>query len=100
MWITCFATDTPDRPIVELELCHRLRARAEDRIRAARVTGLRQARRREVLHEFAAMVAAVVGPLPGPEGSSSRLTMTATSLVGGVTFGDRSMVAKTRPAAR
>lgn len=41
MWITCFATNTPDRPIAELELRHRLRARAEDRIRAARATGLR-----------------------------------------------------------
>ncbi|GGV70822.1 hypothetical protein FHS32_001595 [Streptomyces albaduncus] len=29
------------RPIAELELRHRLRARAEDRIRAARATGLR-----------------------------------------------------------
>lgn len=42
-----------------------------------------EVRRREVLHEFAAMVAAVVGPLPGPE-ASRRLTMTAMSLVGGV----------------
>jgi hypothetical protein len=41
MRITCFATNTPDRPITELELRHRLRARAEDRIRAARATGLR-----------------------------------------------------------
>jgi Transposase DDE domain group 1 len=41
MRITCFATDTPGRPIAELELRHRLRARAEDRIRAARSTGLR-----------------------------------------------------------
>lgn len=41
MRITCFATNTADRPIAELELRHRLRARAEDRIRAARVTGLR-----------------------------------------------------------
>ncbi len=43
MRITCFATNTPDRPIVELELelRHRLRARAEDWIRAARSTGLR-----------------------------------------------------------
>lgn len=40
MRITCFATNTPDRPIAELELRHRLRARAEDRIRAARSTGL------------------------------------------------------------
>ncbi|SOR77699.1 hypothetical protein SCNRRL3882_1169 [Streptomyces chartreusis NRRL 3882] len=39
--ITCFATDTTGRPIAELELRHRLRARAEDRIRAARSTGLR-----------------------------------------------------------
>ncbi|MGK5448002.1 IS1380 family transposase [Streptomyces radiopugnans] len=39
--ITCFATNTADRPIAELELRHRLRARAEDRIRAARATGLR-----------------------------------------------------------
>jgi AcrR family transcriptional regulator len=43
-----------------------------------------EVRRREVLHEFAAMVAVVVGPLPGPEAPSSRLTMTAMSLVGGV----------------
>ncbi|MEU9653157.1 IS1380 family transposase [Streptomyces sp. NPDC048110] len=41
MRITCFATSTLDRPIAELELRHRLRARAEDRIRAARSTGLR-----------------------------------------------------------
>ncbi|MES4886372.1 IS1380 family transposase [Streptomyces sp. NPDC000349] len=41
MRITCFATNTPHRPIAELELRHRLRARAEDRIRAARATGLR-----------------------------------------------------------
>jgi hypothetical protein len=41
MRITCFATNTPDRPIPELELRHRLRARAEDRIQAARATGLR-----------------------------------------------------------
>lgn len=31
----------PHRPIAALELRHRLRARAEDRIRAARATGLR-----------------------------------------------------------
>ena len=41
MQITCFATNTADRPIAALELRHRLRARAEDRIRAARATGLR-----------------------------------------------------------
>ncbi|MFE0642171.1 IS1380 family transposase [Streptomyces sp. NPDC058877] len=41
MRLTCFATNTPGRPITELELRHRLRARAEDRIRAARATGLR-----------------------------------------------------------
>ncbi|MFE9389286.1 IS1380 family transposase [Streptomyces sp. NPDC006784] len=41
MRLTCFATNTPDQPIAELELRHRLRARAEDRIRAARATGLR-----------------------------------------------------------
>ncbi len=41
MRITCFATSTTGRPIAELELRHRLRARAEDRIRAARTTGLR-----------------------------------------------------------
>lgn len=41
MRITCLATNTPDRPIAELELRHRQRARAEDRIRAARATGLR-----------------------------------------------------------
>ncbi|MEB3370033.1 TetR/AcrR family transcriptional regulator [Saccharopolyspora mangrovi] len=43
-----------------------------------------EVRRREVLHEFAALVAAVVGPVPAPEASSSRLSMTAMSLVGGV----------------
>jgi hypothetical protein len=41
VWLTCFATNTTGRPIAELELCHRLRARAGDRIRAARATGLR-----------------------------------------------------------
>ncbi|MDJ0460552.1 IS1380 family transposase [Streptomyces sp. H27-C3] len=38
--LTCFATNTSDAPIAELELRHRQRARAEDRIRAARATGL------------------------------------------------------------
>jgi hypothetical protein len=41
MRLTCFATNTAGRPIAELELRHRLRTRAEDRIRAARATGLR-----------------------------------------------------------
>ncbi|MEU9204691.1 transposase [Streptomyces sp. NPDC048332] len=41
MRLTCFATNTSGRPIAELELRHRLRARAEDRIRNARATGLR-----------------------------------------------------------
>ncbi|MEV5366122.1 IS1380 family transposase [Streptomyces cellulosae] len=41
MRLTCSATNTSGRPIAELELRHRLRARAEDRIRAARATGLR-----------------------------------------------------------
>ncbi|MBO8192465.1 IS1380 family transposase [Streptomyces oryzae] len=40
MRLTCFATNTKGIPIAELELRHRLRARAEDRIRAARATGL------------------------------------------------------------
>ncbi|MHC0434365.1 IS1380 family transposase [Streptomyces sp. O3] len=39
--LTCFATNTTDMPIAALELRHRQRARAEDRIRAARATGLR-----------------------------------------------------------
>lgn len=39
--LTCFATNTADVPIAALELRHRQRARAEDRIRAARATGLR-----------------------------------------------------------
>lgn len=41
MRLTCCATNTSGRPIAELELRHRLRARAEDRIRNARATGLR-----------------------------------------------------------
>ena len=41
MRLTCFATNTKNVPIVALELRHRRRARAEDRIRAARATGLR-----------------------------------------------------------
>ncbi|MGA5606142.1 IS1380 family transposase [Streptomyces griseoincarnatus] len=41
MRITCFATNTLNQPIAGLELRHRLRARAENRIRAARATGLR-----------------------------------------------------------
>ncbi|MGW4390931.1 IS1380 family transposase [Streptomyces sp. NPDC004685] len=39
--LTCFATNTTSVPITALELRHRQRARAEDRIRAARATGLR-----------------------------------------------------------
>lgn len=39
--LTCFATNTTRVPIAQLELRHRQRARAEDRIRAARATGLR-----------------------------------------------------------
>lgn len=41
MRLTCLATNTTGLPIAELELRHRLRARAEDRIRVARATGLR-----------------------------------------------------------
>lgn len=42
MRLTCFATNTKRVPITELELRHRQRARAEDRIRAGRgATGLR-----------------------------------------------------------
>ncbi|MEU6367391.1 IS1380 family transposase [Streptomyces sp. NPDC046931] len=41
MRLTCFVTNTLGRPIAGLELRHRLRARAEDGIRAARATGLR-----------------------------------------------------------
>ncbi|WP_411089730.1 IS1380 family transposase [Streptomyces sp. 061-3] len=39
--LTAFATNTTGIPIAALELRHRQRARAEDRIRAARATGLR-----------------------------------------------------------
>jgi DDE family transposase len=38
---TCFATDTKGGQLADLELRHRLRARCEDRIRAAKDTGLR-----------------------------------------------------------
>ncbi len=41
MRLTCFATNTTGATIAALELRHRQRARAEDRIRAARSTGLR-----------------------------------------------------------
>lgn len=41
MRLTAFATNTKSVPIAALELRHRQRARAEDRIRAARATGLR-----------------------------------------------------------
>ncbi|MGW1257537.1 IS1380 family transposase [Streptomyces sp. NPDC002513] len=40
MRLTAFATNTQDAAIAALELRHRQRARAEDRIRAARATGL------------------------------------------------------------
>ncbi len=40
MRLTAFATDIKNVPIAALELRHRQRARAEDRIRAARATGL------------------------------------------------------------
>lgn len=41
MRITCFAASTRDLPVAALELRHRQRARTEDRIRAARDSGLR-----------------------------------------------------------
>jgi hypothetical protein len=41
MRLTAFATNTQHSPIAALELRHRQRARCEDRIRAARETGLR-----------------------------------------------------------
>nr|WP_274564478.1 transposase [Streptomyces spiramyceticus] len=41
MRLTCFATNTKNTAIAELELQHRQRARAQDRIRAAHSTGLR-----------------------------------------------------------
>lgn len=40
MRLTCFVTNIHHTPIAALELRHRQRARAEDRIRAARATGL------------------------------------------------------------
>ena len=39
--VTCFATDTTGGQLADLELRHRRRARCEDRIRAAKDTGLR-----------------------------------------------------------
>ena len=39
--LTAFATNTTGVPIAALELRHRRRARAEDRIRNARATGMR-----------------------------------------------------------
>jgi hypothetical protein len=47
---TCFATDTKVGQLADLELRHRLRARCEDRIRAAKDTGLRNL----PLHGYAA----------------------------------------------
>jgi Transposase DDE domain group 1 len=46
---TCFATSTKGRQLADLELRHRRRARCEDRIRAAKDTGLRNL----PLHGFA-----------------------------------------------
>lgn len=48
--ITVFATNTPGMRLGELEARHRLRARAEDRIRGLKDTGLRNL----PLHDFAA----------------------------------------------
>ncbi|MFE7115376.1 IS1380 family transposase [Streptomyces sp. NPDC057654] len=45
--LTAFTTNTTGVPIAALELRHRQRARAEDRIRAARATGLRNLPLRE-----------------------------------------------------
>ena len=38
---TAFATNTPRGQLADLKLCHRRRARAEDRVRNARDTSLR-----------------------------------------------------------
>ncbi|OLT27194.1 hypothetical protein BJF83_18545 [Nocardiopsis sp. CNR-923] len=48
--LTAFATNTPRGQLADLELRHRRRARAEDRIRAAKDTGLANL----PLHGFAA----------------------------------------------
>jgi hypothetical protein len=45
---TCFVTGTPGGQLADLELRHRRRARGEDRIRAAKDTGLRNL----PLHDF------------------------------------------------
>lgn len=47
--ITCFATNTVGGRVAELELRHRMRARAEDRIRGLKDSGLRNL----PMHEFA-----------------------------------------------
>ena len=47
--VTAFATNTARRQLTDLELRHRRRARAEDRIRCAKDTGLRNL----PLHSFA-----------------------------------------------
>jgi hypothetical protein len=50
MRLTCFATNTKNVPIVALEPRHRRRARAEDRVRAARATGLRHLPLHDMAH--------------------------------------------------
>lgn len=101
MRITCFAAHTPDRPIAELELRHRLRARTEDRIRAARATGLRHlplphSRRNltpqpKVWLEIDQSVPDLLAWMPMPALARTMLDRidAATTRVKGLTAGDR-----------
>ncbi|GGW13189.1 hypothetical protein GCM10018980_71490 [Streptomyces capoamus] len=98
MRITCFATDTPDRPIAAFELRHWLRARAEDRIRAARATGLRNlplhtTAQNKVWLEIIQFALDLLARLWGPCGLRFRLFSAAAQLV---TTGRRRILRLTR----
>jgi hypothetical protein len=55
--VTAFATNSTRGQLADLELCHRRRARCEDRIRIAKDTGLRN----PPLHDFAQKCCSPIG---------------------------------------
>lgn len=78
--LTAFATNTTGTPIAALELRHRQRARAEDRIQDARATGLRH-----LPPQVTAVITSAIqrlDALPNPSWQSRSLPRRAWSITG------------------
>jgi hypothetical protein len=98
---TCFATDTKGGQLADLELRHRLPARCEDRIRAAKDTGLRnlppaRLRRQPDLDRTGGHGLRTPGldadarpPRPSPPLGTQRLRLRIFAVAGRITRGGR-----------